>query len=287
VVSPPLDTLSSLLGLPDPSTGRGFRRAARLALEGAFYTALALAVAHGIRAPQSGFFAIFLAAAGLATRLDGLLDANRAAILERSEPPLQVNAGTAAGLLSLFLGSFAAFAAFALGLGERALSSDFGFVGEATGLAGTTLLTRSFGSAPGLLLNNLGVLALFVGLAFIYRSYGALLALTWNACLWGLTLAFLARRAMTDAVLPAPAFVAVAFLAVLPHLVLEAAGYVMGTLGGIFASRALARHAPGDPLLRSALRSSGLLALAAMAFLAAGALLEAALPGQVLRLLER
>lgn len=255
-----------------------------LGLEGALYTGCALLIAHALLVPQWGFFAVFLAAAGPTGRLDVLLERNRRAIQQREMPPLRANAATAACVLALFLGSFAAFATAALWMGEARLGAGFGFVLELARLGDETLLTRSFSSALPLFINNAMVLGLFFALAFIYRSYGALLALSWNACVWGLVLAFLARRGMAHSARPA-LFILVSALAVLPHLILEASAYVLGSLGAIFLSKGLLKYAPGQPLFAGVMRAVLALCALALGCLLLGALIEASVPRLILSLL--
>jgi len=46
------------------------------------------------------------------------------------------------------------------------------------------------------------LLLVFVALSFVYRAYGALLVLCWNACTWGLLLALLVKRGLAATAYP-------------------------------------------------------------------------------------
>ena len=260
-------------------------RYGRMWLEAGLYTACGLLIADAIRIQQSGFFAVFLAAAGLTVRLDAILAENRRAIFVERVGSYRANRATAASLLMVFLGSFSVFAVAALWQGERRMIVAFGFVVEAAGLGHDTILTRPFTSVLGLFVQNFLVLLVFFALSLIYRSYGALLALTWNACVWGVVLAFLVRRGMAGSAVPPALFIAVSLAAVLPHLLLEATAYVVGSLAAIFLSKGAFKYAPREPVFGAVMRAVAALTAIALACLLAGALVEATLPRRVLRLL--
>ena len=267
-------TLLSALS-PDTLPSGRLRRGVRLFAEAVVHTLAAQLIAAWTGIPQGGFFSLFLSTAALSRRFDQLLDENRQAIYERKEPSPRVNARTAASLLALFLGMLTAYAGAALLIGEAHLRDDFGFVLEVAGLGSDTLSTRRFGSVPGLLLHNGLVLLTFFVLALVYRGYGALLALSWNACVWGMVLTLLAHRGAQASRLSGLLYVPLSAAAVLPHLLLEVVGYVLGSLAGIFLSKALARYRLDDPLVAEVSRVAMVLLGLALGLLGAAALLEA------------
>lgn len=278
----PLETLPRSFVLAErlaPQTPA--RRFLRLFVEGMFFTGCALLLARALGVAQSGFFAVFLAAAGPVSRVDELLGENRRQIAG-GERPARANALAALHCLALFVGAFAAFFLAALWMGEARMRTEYAFVLEVARLGGDTILTRPFRNAPGLFVNNAIVLAVFFGLSFIYRSYGTLLSLAWNACVWGLVIAFLVRRGLAGSAVHPALFVAVSTLAVLPHLLLEAAGYMAGALAAIFLSKAIVKYEPGDAIFRGVARSAVALLGAALLLLLAGALAETTLPRLVL-----
>ncbi len=279
------NVIAKILDAPAPRSR--LLRAGRLWAEGLVYTACGLLIASAIQVPQAGFFAVFLAAAGLAGRLDGILDENRRAIFIARALPWRANRRAALDLLMLFLGVFSTFAGAALWLGEARLAGAFDFVAGTASLGRDSILTRPFASPLGLVIHNLLVLAVFFALSFVYRSYGAALVLCWNACAWGLVLAFLVRRGMVASHVHPAIFVAVSMLAVLPHLVLEASAYVTGALAAIFLSKAAFKYAPWEAVFRAVLRATSIMLAASVACVIAGAAVEATLPRWILALLLR
>jgi hypothetical protein len=282
----PLDLVSQTFIHGDEKAGGApGRQLARLFLDGLLYAAFALALTRAVHLPHSGPFAVFLAAAGLTRRFDAILEENRRAIYERAQSSRRANATSSAAVLSLFLGMFAAFAAAALLSSELQLSSEFSFVFDAAQLGDDTILSRRFGGALGLFVHNVLVLSVFCALAFVYRAYGALLVLSWNACIWGLVLTFLTRRGLASSEVHPALFVSASAFAVLPHLVLEASGYVLASLAAIYLSQAVTKYSPSEAIFRDVLRA--VLALTALAFvcLFLGAVVESTLPRFVLSLL--
>lgn len=266
--------------IPIVSTESLARRSALFFVEGLFFGGVALVVANAVGVPQGGFFAIFLAAAGLTGRFDKLLDENRTGIYERRVPSWRVNAKTALSVLMMFGGVATACSCAALLWGEARLHGAFGFALDAAGLGADTLLTRRF--SAGVLVHNYMVLAAFFVLAFVYRAYGALLALCWNACVWAMVLTILVARGAHDSSLPLAVFVPLAALALVPHLVIEAAAYVTGALAGIFLSKAVMAYGLGNPLFRRVARAVLVLLALAVAAIALGAGVEATLPAAVI-----
>lgn len=232
----------------------------------------ALTLAFGL--PHAGIFAIFLASAALAAPFSWLLDDNREAIWSRGENPWRANRRTALGVLGLFAGMTGGFVLLSAWLGTSGIQEHFGFTLEAARISRDDILSRRFGEVGPLFTHNLAVMVACMALAFIYRSYGALLALGWNAAVWGVVLTLLVMRSLENTHVAPVLFVATAAGAVLPHLLAEAAGYVLGALAAIFLSRGLARYRTDDGRFRRVARAAGLLLTTAILLLLVGALLE-------------
>lgn len=235
---------------------------------------MSLAICTALRIEQAGFVSIFLAAASLSDRLNRLLRENRTAILDLGIPSWRANCWTASCALAMFLGVLTAFAGAAAWAGPEGGIRSFGFALDAANLDQGTLLTRRFSSLGELLRHNSLVLCCILLLAFIYRSFGALLALTWNACIWGFVLTVLVVVGIEAAHFSTVGFVAISAAALLPHLALEGMAYVLAALAGIYLSRALFKYHFGDPILKASALSSLNHLLLALAALAAAALAE-------------
>lgn len=253
------------------------RRAAQLGLESIAYTVFAVGFLAAIGMQEAGLISIFLVAAPLSDRLMQLLEENREAIWTQGMNGWRANRRTAAGVLWIFLGVLFGYAALAGWLGESGGASLFDFALVAANVGTESLQDRIFGNAWELLAHNLSVALAIACLAFVYRGYGAMLALAWNACVWAGVLSVLVLRGDGS---DSPGFL-VAALAVLPHLVLEAGGYILVALAAIFSSKALSSYEPGADRQLRALRASFVLLLLAVATLAVGAWIEASLPNLV------
>lgn len=253
-------------------------RVGRLAGEGALSAAVSLLLARAM-ATQDVQLVVFFSAAGLVHRLDALLEENRSAVWEGGKRG--ANLRTAASLLALFAGVFSVYLLVASIPGGH-LEQALRFAERWAAIRGDTILSRRFGSFGGLLAHNLGVLGAFFLLSLVYRSLGALLALSWNAALWVVSLSLLMQRAQEAVAMPRALFFAAAWGAVLPHLILEASSYVAASLASIYASRALLLYPPADARFRAVVGAVARILLASLALLVAAALVESVLPRFVL-----
>jgi hypothetical protein len=86
--------------------------------------------------------------------------------------------------------------------------------------------------------HNLRVLMACLLMALIYRSAGVLLVICWNAFNWSMALNLFIRSAAETGAKHTWFYA----LAVLPHLVLEAAAYIAAGLTGVFLSKALFKY---------------------------------------------
>ncbi len=256
--------------------GQSRRRSTLVTLwfQAALFGAASLAICTALKIEQAGFISIFLLAASLSDRLDRLLRENRTAILDLGVPSWKANGWTASCVLAMFAGVVTAYAAAAALVGPEGGVRSFGFALDAANLNEGTLFTRRFSSLGELLRHNYLVLFCILLLAFIYRSFGALLALTWNGCIWGFVLTVLAVRGFEAAGVSALGFVAISSCALLPHLALEGLAYILAALAGIYLSKALFKYPFGDPVLKASAGSSLNHLLLALAVLLAAALAE-------------
>jgi hypothetical protein len=240
----------------------------------------------GVEGLELGIFSLFLTAISLSFRFGFLLDEHREAILQQRQRPFRAHVVTGASLVSLFLGVCAAYASFVGLLSSSSIDVVFGFVPQITGKHSGTFLRGRFAPFWPLFTHNARVMAATVLVCLLYRSYGAVLVLGWNACIWIVTLGMLTRRTVEASDKAPWAVTGISTVAVLPHLVLELTGYVVAVLAGIFISKAVTRYDWGDKRFLSILVSSALLILSALATLALAAFVESRVPALVLPLLR-
>jgi len=280
----PAQTLLGTL-FPSSFSERPGRRPAQLAVEGILSTLVSTAVPVALGIEAAGFVSLFLVAAALSDRVRQLLDENRRDIWERKVGGWRANRTTATGILALFAGVFAGYTLVGYSLDEARIAAAFGFALRAAALGGENLLQRDFGNFASIFGHNISVLLVIALLSFVYRAYGTMLALAWNASVWALVITLLAMRAATASGLPAFASVALAVTALAPHLLLEGLAYITASLAFLFASKGLTTYPGDDPRLRSVLAASAVLTVAACAALAAAAAVEVVLAPLALSLL--
>jgi len=233
--------LSSALGLL--SHPKAAFRSPAILVEAFLFTGIALAVVGRLGIQEAGFFGMFLAAASLHPQFESILARNKRAIFVERKAPTRANTMTAFEILMVFMGMCLAYLVATLSYSAEELSRWFGFVFEMADLKDSHLLNRSFSDFQGIFIHNLTVSLACLLLCVLYRSYAALLILGWNAAVWVVVLVTMTRRVLEQGVTNPLQTSSLAFIAVTPHLVLEAAAYILFAIAAIFYSRGLTRYA--------------------------------------------
>ena len=266
-------TLLDSLAEQKPEGGNDLRPGP-LFLEAAVFTGVGVYLMLSWEVAQGGVFSIFLAAAALSGRFGRLMRENRDNIWTYGKGSLESNRRTAVNVLMLFMGVASAYCAAVVVVGEARASTSFGFALEVAGLGQDNLLSRRFGDPLFLVSHNGRVLFTVFLLAFIYRGYGALLVLAWNASIWGLVLTFLVSRGLAHTDGSPVFFVLVAALAVLPHLLLEASAYILAALAAVFLSKGVMKYQRRTSQFRDVVRAVAILLVWALGLLVVAALVE-------------
>ena len=225
-----------------PMHKRGLIRYPGTIIESAALTGLALIVVAAINLPQAGFFALFLASASLKHRFQRLLEENKHEIFVRNTPSIRANSKTAFSIIMIFIGICSTYLVTACLMSSAELKEYFGFIFQMTNTAEGTILDRNFGAFVPILRHNLFVVGTISALCLIYRSYGALLTLGWNACVWVIVLVTLTRPLLEGERFEQISISLWTFASVAPHLILEGSAYVFAALAAIFYSMGMTKY---------------------------------------------
>lgn len=245
--------------------------------EGFLFTVAAIIISYSLGAEQSGVFSIFLASASMSARVSSLLQDNEDDY-DLGKRGWHANPKTAFGFLALFLGLMLAYVGAALLLSDSRLAVSFRFAIELAGINDHSVLTSRFYSAGGVFFYNLRILAAVFILGFLYRSYGMLLSLAWNAAVWGVVFVWLVRHGLADSHQHLGIYLLRALAAILPHMLLEAFAYVMAGTAALFFSLTLSKHEFGDRHYQRRMRAVRSLVVLSILALYTAAWLESHLP---------
>jgi len=276
--------LSDLLPSELPN-GLGLRFL-RLCGEAFFFMAFALLFPFVLGLMQGAMIALFLVSSSLMGRLRQLMDENRFNIWVLRQNSWKANQLSAVSILGIFFGLFLANILFSLILANigagKGLEHFFDFILKTVNLHPDQPLAHRFTSFWGILFNNYVVLITTIILTAVYRAYGLILVLSWNACIWAVLLFYMFRHAWITSKISTIEFLARSLGAMLPHLMLEATAYILAALGALFWSRSSVLYKSDDPRYKSVLKASGtLLVLACIIVLLAG-ICETTLPPALL-----
>jgi uncharacterized membrane protein SpoIIM required for sporulation len=284
-VGPLRSTIFSYLSsdfLPDNILRRGLL----LTIEALIYVGASLLIARALGVGESGVISVFLSAAVLSSRLLQLLEENRTRIWEKGYKSWKTNLLTAGSILAIFVGTILTYVIAAGLLNNDEVARSFRFALQAAGIGRDSILTRQFAGFLPILGHNCLVLFSVICLSFVYRAYGALLAVVWNACTWGLVITFLVQRGLSVTEGSSIAFIFISVMAVFPHLALEAAAYIVASMAAIFISKGLLKYPVSDERFRVVARSCLKLLLASVALLIVAALFETQLAPYLLAKLK-
>lgn len=143
----------------------------------------------------------------------------------------------------LFLGILLAFAFYAVVWPTIATTSVFEQQANIFGNVGNAIKARYNLRFIDLFANNLKVM-IFCLVASLFYGSGAIFLITWNASVWGVIFGMIARNsALTAGSNPFLIF-ALTFIAVFPHMILEASTYFIAAISGGIISKAVVREKP-------------------------------------------
>ncbi|MBI2565773.1 MAG: stage II sporulation protein M [Candidatus Schekmanbacteria bacterium] len=242
-------TIFSVVGtqdLPPPGT----RRLLLLTAEAGLCAAASALIARQLGLGLGGVGSVLLSSAALQSRLYQLLRENRENVFDHKLGSLRSNVRTAASMCALFFGVLSAYVMTALYLDDSELERGFDFVLRAADLGTDNLRERTFAGAWAAYRHNFAILAAFVMLGFVYRSYGVLFALCWNGCVWGVALTVMVRRLLLTTECSVTRVLTGSLAAVVPHVVLEATAYVLASMAAIFLSKGVFLYSSAHPRLR-------------------------------------
>ena len=232
------------------------------------FACLAIAGSRRVFDDAQGAISIVLCVLGLMPTLANLVDFREqrrryerqglAAALDQ-----QRSHGLALSILALFGGVMLAYGGWVLVLPVE--QSEATFSTQLSHWLGMTEPGFVAGSFSGILFHNLIVGLGVLVLTLLYRNGGALLVLCWNASVWGAAFAYFARLQFGDGGAAFGGWLALS-AAVFPHVLLEASGYVLMVMVGLFALRIVVRYR--DPSLDRASHVRAVLRLSALALVA-------------------
>ena len=283
-VEEPGNIFSALLNIfPVSST---FAWNIQIWLEAMLITILSLFVVQALGVPESGLIGLSLASAAMVPRFNTILAINRERIWAAEGTGRRVNSQSALSCLSIFSGMFVGFLLIAIITDYQSLQENFGFVLRETGFKpGDVLSPERFELGTAVVAHNIIILLAFGILALLYRSLGTMIAVGWNSSVWAITLTlFIKSGSGSDTSQFLTGLIII--LAIMPHLIVEALGYISGALCGIFLSRGITIYDFFDPRLKRVMIAVLVLAVVAIVLIIVAGLIENSYAPYILELID-
>lgn len=245
-----------------------------LPIQGLLATGLGFGVAVWLFPAEATVVAVFIATLASMGSVERILNENARRIFDVEEAPWRANLRTAGQIGLIFLGCVAASIAIAMALPLETTEVLFRAQLVDLGVPDEPFPELHFGSVLTLMRHNLGVGLFFVLVSLSFRHGGAMLAMAWNATVWGGAVGVLAHRWSEAGGPDLPEAATRVLFAIAPHLLLEGVAYVLIAVAAVFASRGFAKHSLDSPIMNSLLRSVMQMLALGLGLLALGALWE-------------
>ena len=243
-----------------------------LFVEGLFAAAIGVGFGTWLFPKEASLVAVFLCAISAEDSIERLLGDNRKSIMDKGEAPRRANLRLVHRVLWLFAGAFLGFSVMAMVVPDSLLGLIFNHQIEDYGDAHFPSLV--LGNTGALFVHNAYVVLFFFLIAVPFRHDGVVLAVAWNASVWGATFGVLARRwAHADGPGLVEGFLRI-MSACVGHMALEASAYVLAGMAGVFVSRGIMRYSLDSVVLSSILRTVCVMLACSLALVAFGAIWE-------------
>jgi len=255
-----------------------------LTLEGGLAALVGTGFGMWLFPDETSIVCVFLASILTIDSIERLLNWNRRAIFELGYAPGHANVRLVLLILAMFAGTMLGFSALTFWLPLETVEQVFSH--QLAEYGSQTFPELTFGTPWLLFSSNLYVLLFFFLIAMPFRQGGVMLAVAWNASVWGATFGILARRWAEAGGPPLLDAYARVMTATVPHMTLEAAAFVLAGFAGVFMSKGLLKYSMEDAVLASILGSVARMMGAALLLVAVGALWEGWVAGWLVRLLS-
>jgi len=265
---------------------RAALRFAQLLGESFLLMTLSLWLPYVMHFEQSAVYSLFVVSFILMERVDFLLAENKHNIWTRKWSGWKSNTLSIGSILAIFSGIFLSSFLFGHALiwlnALQGFKESFAFFLQGMELEPSVDLASRFQGFLPILAHNFKVLVTLSVVTICYRGYGLILVLGWNGCVWGGVFGLLFYHSFAGKGTFGVWVVFQAFIAVLPHLFLEASAYVAGALAALFFSKAVTKYEPGDSRLAQVYRVSLFLLFIAIILLFLGGAAEVSIPPKIL-----
>lgn len=191
--------------------------------------------------------------------------------------PLNAHKKLAVSLLCIFVGVMLGYGLFVIfsktPVSRELLSRQLGIYREIR----ISIKDINFSDFSSTLINNMAVLFIAFFIALIYRLGGVLLIIIWNASVWGSVFSYISKLGTETAFMNPITYFLLTVLCIAPHLIIEATGYILCSMSGLFISKGITRYKILSDQFLQILKSFIFLFAVSILFIIAASLVEASL----------
>jgi len=251
-------------------------------VEALVLTLIAVILSQILYAKESGIVALFFISILLQQRMQDILDENRKAIFIQHFSGLRANMVTTVKIIFIFVGIFSVFLAITLLFPKELTFNLFKKQLEISQISPYSVVEMPFGSFSPLVQHNIIVLLLVMMFSFFFQHIGAVFVLGLNASIWGVVFSIIGLNTIQQHAFQPILFYMGAALSIFPHLIIEATGYVVGSLSGIFFSKACVKYEIGSDIFNQVAIAAIKMAICSTCLIILSSFIESFFPSVVL-----
>jgi hypothetical protein len=248
---------------------------------GFLMAAFGIGAAYLLFPAEASMIGVFLVALGQARTVHTMLDRNRDAVWQKGQPAWPANVQLATSLMMLFVGVFLSYAIVTFVVPADRVAAIFSR--QVGGFGGRSLTEVQFDDLGAVLGHNMVVMLVGFLFAILYRHGGMVLVLAWNASVWGVVFAWIARSAPDTGAGGEILYFLKSMIAILPHLLLESVAYILVAIAGVFLSKNMAIYKWGSSHFSRGLRDVAGIGLVGLAVLVVASAVEALVAPALIR----
>jgi len=254
------------------------RRYPSIFIEALFMTIVSIILSQLLYYEESGIVSLFFLSILLRQRMKDILAQNRIAIFEKKSSSTKANINTTFQFIVIFSAIFFIYSFSSFLLPKEFTSYLFKKQLSICQINPENILIQNFGQFNYIAMHNLIVLLLVMMFSFFFQYFGAIFVLGLNASIWGVVLSLIIQNTISQNSFNPFLFFLCAFVSIIPHLLMEAGAYVLGSLSAIFISKAFIKYPVASNIFNRVIWASIKMALLAVIIIILSAIVETTIP---------
>lgn len=211
-------------------------------LKALIFSIIGILLSYFLFRSETSLISVFFTAISLTWTCTILFERHKTETWGNITTPFNAHRKLAISLLCVFVGVMLGYGLFVVfsktSVSSELLSRQLGIYREIK----ISIKDINFSDFNFTLKNNIAVLFIVFFIALIYRLGGVLLIIIWNASVWGSVFSYISKLGVENAYMNPITYFLLTVLCISPHLIIEATGYTLCGMSGLFISKGITRY---------------------------------------------